>query len=195
MQAKILSAIQNMQINRVGSSHVVDLDIRLICATNINLIQAVNEDRFRQDLLYRINTVEINVPPLREREKDISYLIGHFLKVYSKKYQKTKLKIEEKEMLDLINYPWPGNVRELQHAVERAVILSESSTLKSTDFILSSKNYVYPDQKEQSLDMRSVEKKAIQKALYKTNSNLTLAAKELGMGRTTLYRKMKKYNL
>lgn len=195
MQAKILSAIQNMQINRVGSSHVIDLDIRLICATNTNLLQAVDEGNFRQDLLYRINTVEINVPPLRERGKDIPFLINHFLKVYSRKYQKSNMKIREHEMEKLIDYPWPGNVRELQHAVERAVILSNSSTLISTDFIPNSKDTHYTGKKDESLDMRSVEEYAIRKALSRTNGNLTLTAKELGMGRTTLYRKMKKYNL
>ena len=195
MQAKILSAIQNMQINRVGSSHVIDLDIRLICATNTNLLQAVDEGNFRQDLLYRINTVEINVPPLRERGKDIPFLINHFLKVYSRKYQKSNMKIREHEMEKLIDYPWPGNVRELQHAVERAVILSNSSTLISTDFIPNSKDTHYTGKKDESLDMRTVEEYAIRKALSRTNGNLTLTAKELGMGRTTLYRKMKKYNL
>jgi DNA-binding NtrC family response regulator len=195
MQAKILSAIQYMQINRVGSSQVIDLDIRLICATNKNLPQAVIEGSFRQDLLYRINTVEINVPPLREREKDIPFLINHFLKLYSRKYQKSKLRIRENEMDTLIDYPWPGNVRELQHAVERAVILSESSKLVSTDFIPNSKDIYYTGKKDESLNMRSVEEYAIRKALTKTNGNLTIAAKELGMGRTTLYRKMKKYNL
>jgi DNA-binding NtrC family response regulator len=195
MQAKILSAIQNMQINRVGSTQVIDLDIRLICATNMNLLQAVIEGNFRQDLLYRINTVEINVPPLRERGKDIPFLINHFLKIYSRKYQKSKLNIKENEIDKLIDYPWPGNVRELQHSVERAVILSESSKLVSTDFIPSSAENDSLGRKAQSLDMRSVERNAIQKALSKTNSNLTIAAKELGMGRTTLYRKMKKYNL
>jgi DNA-binding NtrC family response regulator len=195
MQAKILSAIQNMQINRVGSSQVINLDIRLICATNTNLPQAVDEGSFRQDLLYRINTVEINVPPLRERGKDIPFLINHFLKVYSRKYQKTKLRIKENEIEKLIEYPWPGNVRELQHAVERAVILSDSSLLVSTDFISNSKDFDPTSPKVQSLDMKSVEKIAIQKALSKTKGNLTMTAKELGMGRTTLYRKMKKYNL
>jgi DNA-binding NtrC family response regulator len=135
------------------------------------------------------------VPPLRERGKDIPFLINHFLKVYSRKYQKTKLRIKENEIEKLIEYPWPGNVRELQHAVERAVILSDSSWLVSTDFISNSKDFDPTSPKVQSLDMKSVEKIAIQKALSKTKGNLTMTAKELGMGRTTLYRKMKKYNL
>jgi DNA-binding NtrC family response regulator len=193
MQAKLLTVIQSKQIHRVGSSNKIDLDIRWICATNKDLYHSVDEGDFRQDLLYRINTVEITVPPLRQREKDIPYLILHFLRVFSSKYQKPGLKIDEEELSKLISYPWPGNVRELQHAVERAVILSESSTLEAADFVLKS-NESHTKNVE-SLDIRSVEKFTIINALTKTNGNLSNAAKELGMGRTTLYRKMKKYNL
>jgi len=195
MQAKILTAIQNRQIHRVGSSSAVDLDIRLICATNKDLYHEVEVQNFRQDLLYRINTVEVHVPPLRERERDIPYLVNHFIKLFSAKYQKSNLKIEEQELLKLVSYPWPGNVRELQHAVERAVILSESTFLQSKDFLINSdmstERYITHD----SLNIQSVEKTAIQQALKKANGNLTHAAGELGMGRTTLYRKMKKYHL
>jgi len=195
MQAKILTAIQNRQIHKVGSSRTIELNIRLICATNKDLYQEVEDQSFRQDLLYRINTVELKVPPLRDRERDIPYLINHFLNVFSRKYQKSKLKISERELNKLMSYPWPGNVRELQHAVERAVILCDSSNLESTDFILKANNSESMKKMDQSLDIRSVEKYTIQNALSKTNGNLTNAAKELGMGRTTLYRKMKKYHL
>jgi DNA-binding NtrC family response regulator len=195
MQAKILTAIQNRQIHRVGSSSVVDLDIRLICATNKDLYHEVEIQNFRQDLLYRINTVEVHVPPLRERERDIPYLINHFIKLFATKYQKSNLKIEEQELLKLVSYPWPGNVRELQHAVERAVILSESTILQSKDFLINSDVSMQKNISLDSLNIQSVEKTAIQQALKKANGNLTHAAVELGMGRTTLYRKMKKYHL
>ena len=195
MQAKLLTVIQNKQIHRVGSSKVIDLDIRWICATNKDLYHAVKEGKFRQDLLYRINTVEITVPPLREREKDIPHLVMHFLKEFSHKYQKPALNIEENEFSTLISYPWPGNVRELQHAVERAVILSESPKLKAADFISIGDSSSADLEQGDSLDIKSVEKITIKNALSKTKGNLTNAARELGMGRTTLYRKMKKYNL
>lgn len=195
MQAKLLTVIQNRQIHRVGSSSKIDLDIRWICATNKDLYSSVDEGDFRQDLLYRINTVEITVPSLRKREKDIPFLIMHFLKEFSNKYQKPGLKINESEFIKLISYPWPGNVRELQHAVERAVILSESSNLEAADFVAKADTASTPGKKGDSLDIKSMEKITIKNALSKTNGNLTNAAKELGMGRTTLYRKMKKYNL
>ena len=195
MQAKLLTAIQSKQIHRVGSSKVIDLDIRWICVTNQDLYKNVKEGEFRQDLLYRINTVEIEVPPLREREKDIPYLIHRFLKSFSHKYQKPGLRIDEKELNKLMAYPWPGNVRELQHAVERAVILCESNTLEATDFVLKSNLSEFQNDSTDSFDIKSVERSTIRHALKKTNGNLTNAAKELGMGRTTLYRKLKKYNL
>jgi len=195
MQAKILTAIQNRQIHRVGSSKIIDLDIRLICATNKDLFREVEAQNFRQDLLYRINTVQVQVPPLRERERDIPYLINHFIKLFAAKYHKNNLKIEEQEMLKLVAYPWPGNVRELQHAVERAVILTESSKLSSKDFLLNSEISTQRTVGHVSLNMQAVEKTAIQQALLKANGNLSLAARELGMGRTTLYRKMNKYHL
>jgi DNA-binding NtrC family response regulator len=195
MQAKLLTAIQSKQVHRVGSSTKIDLDVRWICATNRHLLEDVEAGEFRQDLLYRINTVEITVPPLREREKDIPYLILHFLNQFCRKYQKPGLSISEEELTKLISYPWPGNVRELQHAVERAVILSDSAELKATDFV-SQANHAKPEGKiVDTLDIRSVEKFAIKNALKKTKGNLSNAARELGMGRTTLYRKMKKYNI
>ena len=195
MQAKLLTVIQSKQIHRVGSSKVIALDIRWICATNMDLYKTVAVDEFRQDLLYRINTVEIDVPPLRKRVKDIPFLINHFLKEFSHKYQKPGLSIDEQELNKLISYPWPGNIRELQHASERAVILSESKKLHSTDFILKNSQGISTILNKDSLDIKSVEKITIKNALSKTKGNLTNAARELGMGRTTLYRKMKKYNL
>lgn len=195
MQAKILTAIQNKQINRVGSSNIIDLDIRLICATNKNLYKEVEEKLFRQDLMYRINTVELSIPPLRDRPRDIPYLLLHFINVFSRKYEKNGLTIEANELDELIDYNWPGNVRELQHAVERAVILSTGAKLEARDFIQNNMRNTNFRISANSFDVKQVEKFTIQEALIKTKGNLTNASKELGMGRTTLYRKMKKYKL
>ena len=195
MQAKILTAIQSMQINRVGSSNIITLDLRLICATNKKLYQEVEDGNFRQDLLYRINTVELSIPPLRERPRDIPYLIHHFINLFSRKYEKNGLKIDENEMIELMNYNWPGNIRELQHAVERAVILSTGANLASKDFIHNHQMNSVVRKSAHSFDVKEVEKVTIQEALSKTKGNLTNAAKELGIGRTTLYRKIKKYQL
>jgi two-component system response regulator HydG len=195
MQAKILTAIQSKQINRVGSSNIINLDIRLICATNKNLHQEVEDQLFRQDLLYRINTVELSVPPLRDRPRDIPFLILHFMKVFSKKYEKSALTIDANEIDELIDYYWPGNVRELQHAVERAVILSTGSKLVAKDFIQNGAKGNGFRKSTNSFDVKEIEKFTIQEALQKTKGNLTNAANELGMGRTTLYRKIKKYEL
>lgn len=195
MQAKILTAIQSKQINRVGSSSIVDLDIRLICATNKNLYREVEDQLFRQDLLYRINTVELSIPPLRDRPRDIPFLILHFIQVFAKKYEKSGLTIDANEMDKLIDYNWPGNVRELQHAVERAVILSTGSILESKDFLQKNSTNSGIRKSPHSFDVKELEKLTIREALLKTKGNLTNAANELGMGRTTLYRKIKKYQL
>jgi two-component system response regulator HydG len=195
MQAKILTAIQSRQINRVGSSNIINLDIRLICATNKDLFQEVEDKNFRQDLLYRINTVELSIPPLRDRTRDIPFLILHFIQVFSKKYDKKGLTIEANELEELIDYHWPGNVRELQHAVERAVILSTGTNLESKDFIRKQETNSNLRRSTDSFDVKEVEKLTIQEALLKTKGNLTNAANELGIGRTTLYRKIKKYQL
>ena len=195
MQAKILTAIQNKQINRVGSSGIINLDIRLICATNKDLYQEVEDKEFRQDLLYRINTVELPVPPLRNRTRDIPFLILHFIKEFSKKYDKRGLTIDANEMDELMDYNWPGNVRELQHAAERAVILSTASKLESKDFIQKLEMNSNFRKSTNSFDVKEVEKLTIKEALIKTKGNLSHAASELGMGRTTLYRKIKKYQL
>ncbi|MCK5278199.1 MAG: sigma-54-dependent Fis family transcriptional regulator, partial [Cyclobacteriaceae bacterium] len=186
---------QNKQINRVGSSGIINLDIRLICATNKDLYREVEDKEFRQDLLYRINTVELPLPPLRNRTRDIPYLILHFIKEFSNKYDKRGLTIDANEMDELMDYNWPGNVRELQHAAERAVILSTASKLESKDFVQKhemNSNFI---KSTNSFDVKEVEKLTIKEALIKTKGNLSHAASELGMGRTTLYRKIKKYQL
>jgi DNA-binding NtrC family response regulator len=195
MQAKLLTAIQSRQIHKIGASKPIALDIRIIAATNKDLYLLVDEQDFRQDLLYRINTVEIHVPPLRDRPKGIPYLVNHFLKLFSGKYEKKGLVINAAEMTKLIDYSWPGNVRELIHAVERAVILSDHQKIQAGDLMTSSSNRTKAGNRKDNLKIESVEQKAIVQALDQTRGNLTKAAEQLGIGRTTLYRKMKKYKL
>lgn len=193
MQIKLLSALQNRTIQPVGSTHSYPIDIRLICATNKAIHDMVRQNQFRQDLLYRINTVEVQLPPLRERVSDIPLLAGHFLSVYKNKYDKTNLEISQSALNKLKKYHFPGNIRELRHAIERAVIMSDSETLQAGDFIFNQK-----DEKKiefNDLNMNEIERDVIQTALQKHQGNITKAAKELGFGRTTLYRKMAKYGL
>lgn len=195
LQAKLLTVLQNRQVARVGSNNYKPIDIRLICATNTPIHQLVAENKFRQDLLYRINTVEINIPPLRERKEDISILAEHFLNVYKSKYNKQNLRLSPVTIKKLENYQWPGNVRELQHAIERSIILSDSDVLQPSDFFFTS-----PETKEEKFifdtyNLEEVEKAVIRKVLDENDGNVTKAAKELGLTRTALYRRMEKYSL
>jgi DNA-binding NtrC family response regulator len=192
LQSKLLSALQSRQVTRVGSNTPTEVDIRLICATNMPLHEMVKDGRFRQDLLYRINTVEINIPPLCERIDDIPMLTTHFLNYYSKKYHKEVLSVSPEAMNKLKKYPWPGNVRELQHAIERAVIMADSNTLQDTDFLFSRKSN---DVSSDSLNLDEVEKSAVAKAIQLHNGNISKAAEELGLTRASLYRRMEKYGL
>lgn len=191
-QAKLLSAIQNKSIVRVGSNKQIDVDIRLICATNCNLDIMVTDGLFREDLLYRINTIHIEVPPLREREGDILILADFFLKQFAHKYDKPSLKINNFAQEKLIEYQWPGNIRELQHTMERAVILSEGNVLKPTDFLLHSKPTQSLENELTTLD--EMEYHMISKALELYDGNYSAAADQLGVSRQTLYNKMKKLN-
>ncbi len=194
MQAKLLTTLQFKQVTRVGSNKAIPLDTRLICATNMPLYEMASEKEFRQDLLYRINTVEIKLPPLRERIEDIEPLARHFLKIYGKKYKKEKMRLNETTINKLKAYSWPGNVRELQHAIERAIIMSNSPLLAPEDFLLverPNQNVIATD----TFNMEEMEKQAIQNAIRNADGNLTQAAKALGVGRSTLYRKMEKYKL
>jgi DNA-binding NtrC family response regulator len=195
LQAKLLTVLQNRQVARVGSNNYKPVDIRLICATNTPIYQMVAENKFRQDLLYRINTVEINIPPLRERKEDIAILAEHFLELYRSKYNKQDLRFNPVTVKKLEGYQWPGNVRELQHAIERSIILSESDVLQPSDFFFTS-----PETKEEKFifdtyNLEQVEKAVIRKALDENDGNVTKAAKELGLTRTSLYRRMEKYGL
>ena len=194
LQSKILSALQNREIFRVGSSKPVEIDIRLVCATNQSLRQMVSEGSFRQDLLYRINTVEIEVPPLRERPEDIPLLAEFFLSRYSPKYRKSNLQMPGYVLRKLQKFEWPGNVRELQHAIERAVIMSDGNSLKAADFLFLTGND-QADQPGDDFNLDNLEKWAIRNCLKKHAGNVSRAAAELGLTRGALYRRMEKYGL
>ena len=191
-QAKLLSVLQNRYVVRVGSNKPVPIDIRLICATNRNLMQMVHQGGFREDLLYRINTILIEVPPLRDRVDDIPILANYFLKVLGERYGKEGLKLTTHTMEKLSNHDWPGNIRELQHAVEKAVIMGDSPVLKPSDFVFSSVTR-HTIATEMTLD--EMERKMILDNLKRCNSNMSVVAQKLGITRQTLYNKMKKYGI
>lgn len=197
LQAKLLTVLQNRKVSRVGSNKDTPIDIRLICATNMPLYDMVKENRFRQDLLYRINTIEIEIPSLRDRMEDIPLLSVHFLKHYAEKYNKNVSKISEAAMTRMNKHPWPGNIRELQHAIERAVILSNSSVLQPEDFTFSASAGKETDQplNLDQFNLDEVEKLLIRKVLKKYNGNITQAASELGLTRSSLYRRLEKHGL
>eukprot|EP01093_Parvamoeba_rugata_P002709 TRINITY_DN1336_c0_g1_i3.p1 TRINITY_DN1336_c0_g1~~TRINITY_DN1336_c0_g1_i3.p1 ORF type:complete len:427 (-),score=81.31 TRINITY_DN1336_c0_g1_i3:5009-6211(-) len=190
MQAKLLSVIQNRVVVRVGSNKPIAVDIRLICATNCNLDQMVAEGLFREDLLYRINTIQVQVPALRERDNDVLVLSDFFLKKFANKYGKPSLKINQTAQEKLMSYAWPGNVRELLHTMERAVILSEGNVLKPTDFLLESKTTITMENGPKTLE--EMELVMITKALNDNDGNYSAAADQLGISRQTLYNKLKK---
>jgi len=195
LQAKLLSVLQQRKISKIGSNKFKDIDIRLISATNVDLLKLIDTGRFRDDLLYRINTVEIHVPPLRERISDIGLLVEHYLNIYQKKYAKANLRLTTSTLEKLKVYDWPGNVRELQHTVERAVILCESETLKPDDFILRESNIKSTDLRFKNYNLDNIEKTVIRKVLSENDGNITKAADELGLTRSSLYRRMEKFNL
>jgi DNA-binding NtrC family response regulator len=197
LQAKLLTVLQNRKVSRVGSNKDTTIDIRLICATNMPLYEMVKENRFRQDLLYRINTIEIEIPPLRDRFEDIPLLAAHFLKHYAARYNKSVSKISDGALTRMHKHHWPGNIRELQHAIERAVILSNGSVLQPEDFNFAS-NHAGKEDGHLNLEqynLEEVEKLLIRKVLKKYNGNITQAASELGLTRSSLYRRLEKYGL
>ncbi len=194
LQAKLLHAIQNRQVTRVGSSKPIPVDIRLITATNKPIMTMVSDNTFREDLFYRLNTIKIELPPLRERKEDISYLAEAFLKEYGRKYDKSFLKFTSNAMDKLCSYAWPGNIRELKHTVEKAVILCENHFLKPEDFYLFSIGKVRTGE-EQSSKLADVERNAIVQVLGECRGNYSRAAGILDISRTTLYAKIKKYGL
>jgi two-component system response regulator HydG len=195
-QAKLLTILQNRQVTRLGTNKAVDIDIRLICATNVALSELANENKFRKDLIYRINTVEINMPPLRRRNEDIVILARHFAKLYASKYLKPSTDFDAAAINKLKSYNFPGNVRELQYTIERAVIMADDSTLRPDDLIFSiletsTESVVDAD----NIPLSALEKNAILRVIEKHNGNITRAAKELGLTRTALYRRLSKYDI
>ena len=195
MQAKLLSAIQNRTIVKVGSNKEIPIDIRLICATNNNLIEDVHKGTFREDLLYRLNTIQIEVPPLREREKDILIIADFYLKQFSSKYGKPSHAISDGASQKLLNYHWPGNIRELKHTVERAVILSDNAVLNEEDFLLQGQPSQAKVKGNTSMTLDEMEREMILNALHLNSGNHSAAAEQLGISRQTLYNKIKKMNL
>ena len=195
-QAKLLNVLQNRQINRLGSNEAIAVDIRLICATNVSLTELANENRFRKDLIYRINTVEIIMPPLRKRAQDILLLAKHFCRLYCNKYIKPELGFDSKAIEKLLNYHYPGNVRELQYTIERAVIMSDENVLHANDLIFSPiESAMASDNEPEEMKLSTIEKNTILKVIEKNNGNITKAAKELGLTRTALYRRLSKYDI
>jgi two-component system, NtrC family, response regulator HydG len=197
LQSKLLTVLQRREVTRIGTNKAIPVDIRLICATNMPIHDMVMDNTFRQDLLYRINTVEIFLPPLRERQEDIPLLADHFLKVYSTKYRKNFTGFKPSAMQLLQRYNWPGNIRELQHAIERAIIMAEGDELDSRDFFFLSSKPVNEkiSASTNTLNLDDMEKNVIQKAIDKNGGNISKAAKELGLTRASLYRRLEKYGL
>jgi DNA-binding NtrC family response regulator len=191
-QAKLLSVLQNRYLVRVGSNKQIPVNIRLICATNSDLLKMVSEGRFREDLLYRINTILIEVPPLRDRVDDIPILANYFLRMKAERYNREPMKISTQALEKLSGHLWPGNVRELQHAVEKAVIMSESPVLKPSDFVFNER-MSHISHNELTLD--EMERKMIVDRLRRYNNNMSIVAARLGITRQTLYNKIKKYNV
>jgi two-component system, NtrC family, response regulator HydG len=195
LQAKILTAIQNKEVVKIGSNRPVPVNVRLISATNMPLYQMADSFEFRQDLLYRINTVEIVLPPLRERREDIGLIADYYLKIFSEQYGKHELQIMDETLQKLREYNWPGNIRELAHKIERAVILGKGGVLTPDDFNLIIKSGQTQNIEEPIIRVEDYEKKAIGNSLTRHKGNLSRAAEELGMARSTLYRKIAYFGL
>jgi transcriptional regulator with PAS, ATPase and Fis domain len=196
LQSKLLTVLQKREVTRIGTNQSIPVDIRLICATNMPVHDMVGDNTFRQDLLYRINTVEIYLPPLRERQDDIPQLANHYLRQYAQKYRKNFQGIRPQAMDLLQRYNWPGNIRELQHAIERAIIMADGDELDSRDFFfLSAKPASEKVQQSSTLNLDDMERTTIQRAIDKNGGNISKAAKELGLTRASLYRRLEKYGL
>ena len=191
LQSKLLATLQSRKVIRVGSNKPIDVNIRLICATNSDLSRMVKEGTFREDLLYRINTIHVEVPPLRERGNDILLLAEAFLRDYGRKYRKPDLSFSGETRQRLLGYSWPGNVRELQHTVEKAVIMCDRQVLTPEDFLFKSE----PSEMAPLETLEDMEREMIRKALERHEGNLSAVASRLGITRQTLYNKMKKFNL
>ena len=195
LQAKLLTVLQNREVTRLGSNKPRPIDIRLICATNRPIYEMVEMKEFRQDLLYRVNTVEIPLPPLRDRQEDIPLLVDHFLQIYCKKYRVAQKRVNTATIKKLQKYHWPGNVRELQHAIERAIIMTDSTVLNPTDIFLPDREIKEQGIIFENYNLEQAEKMLIRKAISKHGGNVSKAAKELGLTRTSLYRRLEKYGI
>jgi transcriptional regulator with PAS, ATPase and Fis domain len=201
LQGKLLSVLEQRQVLPVGANTPVPIDVRLICATNMPLRRMVKDGTFREDLLYRINTVEINLPPLRERAGDIALLLTHFMDFYARKYNLPKRKVTLDALEKLGNYRWPGNVRELRHAVERAMIMGSGEQLQAKELLFAADMEAQHSSTSANgasaaeLNLDKVEQATIERALRKHEGNISHAARELGITRTSLYRRMEKYGL
>jgi len=191
LQAKLLSVIENREVIRLGSNKVKSVDLRLICATNKDLSGMVVEGSFREDLLYRINTIVIEVPPLRDRGDDILLLANFYLAKYSEKYNKGRMTIQGKAQEDLMQYHWPGNVRELRHTIEKAVILADQREIHQEDLFIKASQAI---NMENPITLLEMERVLIKKSIDRYKGNLSAAADELGITRQTLYNKIKKNN-
>lgn len=195
MQSKLLVALQSRKVTPVGGNTPVDVDIRLICATNGDIEALVSNGSFREDLLYRINTIHIKLPSLRERRADIDAMAVQFMQEFSERYNRSFTAISQEALELLRNYPWPGNVRELRHSVEKAVIVGEGRVLMPSDFSLSAPRQVAEPTANTDTTLADMERSMIRKAIDECNGNLSAAAGRLGITRQTLYNKMRRYNL
>jgi two-component system, NtrC family, response regulator HydG len=196
-QAKLLTVLQNREVTRLGTNAPISIDIRLISATNAPIKEMATQNQYRKDLIYRLNTIEITLPPLRMRGNDIVLLAEYFMKTYGEKYHKNLVEIDEKAQQKLRQYTFPGNIRELQHSIERAVIMADNQAITARDLDLNSsiENPVMMVQETTTLRIDEIEKSTILKAIERHDGNITKAARELGLTRTALYRRLGKYDI
>ncbi len=194
-QVRLLSVLQNRQVIPLGSNTAVDLDIRLICATNLGLSDLADEHKFRKDLVYRINTMDIIMPPLRDRGTDITLISHHFIEIYAEKYFKEPFKLTPEFIAKLKSHSFPGNVRELQYILERSVIMAEGNLLDANDLVFSSIERKSATSATKIVNLETLEKTTILNVIEKNNGNISKSAKELGITRTALYRRLHKYDI
>lgn len=194
-QARLLTVLQNRHITPLGSNEVIPIDIRLICATNLDISELSDESKFRKDLIYRINTVDLIMPPLRNRGTDITLLAKHFLDVYSEKYSKGPFKLDPTFLKKLKSHTFPGNVRELQFVIERTVIMADASLLTENELSFSAIENNHISAEIDDMRLETVEKNTILKVIDKNKGNISKSAKELGITRAALYRRLEKYDL
>jgi DNA-binding NtrC family response regulator len=197
LQPKLLTALEQRQVLPVGANKPTAIDVRVIAATNVSAGDLADEKRFRQDLLFRLNTIEIDLPPLRQRREDIPVLLDHYLRLYERKYDRPERDLPPVVLETLIAHDWPGNVRALRHAAERAVIMAEGSRYRTEDFPLPSRGHAAAavTTEVETLNLDQLEKQMIERALRMHHFNVSLAAAELGLSRGALYRRMEKHGL